>query len=254
MKTDIVYRSNELNVCERDGYTSHRFFSYGNFYDSDRTQFGTLRLLNNNYYTGPGRFGQHHHSDLEVILIPLNGAIEYEDSKSSRCIVEKDDLLVVNAGSGISYSINSANPKEEVNYLKIWLLPRKKELTPMHQLGKLDSEMLCNRFHYLVVPDTQTTDLPTIHQDAWMAASQVDPKTKITYHKKNAKNGVFIHVCHGDIKVRGHFLSDNDTIAFDDKNDITIEGLTDNRFFLIEVPMDVTLYDSDDPIIIPPKM
>ncbi|MBS7814833.1 pirin family protein [Wohlfahrtiimonas chitiniclastica] len=255
MKTNMVYRANEYNVCERGNYRSHRFFSYGGFYDADRTQFGTLRLLNNNFFTGPGRFGQQHHSDLEVIIMPLNGEIEYTDSRAHRSIVKKEEVLVVSAGTGLSYAINSVNPKEEVNYLKIWVMPRRRGLTPRHQVCAVDTDMFTNRFHYFVAPDNVISkDRAVIHQDAWIAASEVDPKKKITYTKKDAKNGVFIRVCYGDIKVRDHVLSEGDCIAFDDKQDIKIEGITQNRFVLLELPMNVTLYDSEDSITIPPKM
>lgn len=254
MKTEIVYRSDELNVCERGNLTSHRFFSHGDYYDPERIQFGTLRLLNNNYYTGPGRFGQHHHNDLEVILIPMTGAIEYTDSKANCCIVKKGSILTVTAGSGINYAINSASPKEEVNYVKVWILPRKRNLTPKHCLHSIDLEMLHNRFHYIVAPDNSGADCATIAQDAWVAVSQIDPKTKVTYHKKSATNGIFIRVCDGEIKVRGHHLAEGDCIAFDDKNDIVVEGLKKNRFILLEIPMGVTLYNCPEGITIPPKM
>lgn len=255
MKTDIVYRSHELNVHEIGNLTRHRFFSHGNFYDSDRVQFGTLRLLNNNHYTGPGRFGQQYQNDLEVILIPLTGSIEYTDSRSHRCIVKKDHVLTLSTGAGICYAVNSADPKEEVNYLKIWILPRKRGLNAKHQVTPIDVDMLSNRFEYIVTPDTAVIqNVGNIHQDAWVAISKVDPKTKMTYHKKMTKNGVFIHVCEGSIKVRGHVLFEGDCIAFDDKNDVVVEGVQDNRFLLLEVPMDVTLYNDEEKIIIPPKM
>ena len=254
MKTDMVYRFDELNVCERGALTSHRFFSHGDYYDSDRIQFGTLRLLNSNYYTGPGRFGQHYHNDLEVILMPLTGSIEYTDSKSNCCVIKKGQLITVGTGSGMSYAINSASPKEEVNYLKIWLLPRKRGLTPIHHLHTVDMDMLDNNFHYVVVPDTTSAQVATIHQDAWLAISQVSTKMKITYHKKHANHGIFIRVCFGEIKVRGHKFSEGDCIAFDDKNDVLVEGLKKNRFILLEIPMDVTMYDSDSSIEIPAKM
>lgn len=254
MKTDLVYRFDELNVCERGALTSHRFFSYGDYYDPERIQFGTLRLLNSNYYTGPGRFGQQHHCDLEVILIPLTGAIEYTDSKANRCIVKKESLITISTGSGIQYAINSAAPREEVNYLKIWLLPRKRDLTPRHHLHSVDMDMLNNHFHYVVVPDSATTHAAQINQDAWVAVSQIDTKKKVTYHKKNPDNGLFLRVCFGEIKVRGHKLSEGDCIAFDDKNDLVVEGLKKNRFLLLEIPMNVTLYDSEESITIPPKM
>lgn len=255
MKTDRVYRSDELNISQKGVLKSQRFFSQGDFYDAERIQFGTLRLLNNNYYTvGSANFVQQHHSDLEVVLIPLTGAIEYADSKSNRCIISKGEFIVVSTGLGIQYAINSASPKEEVNYLKIWVLPKKKGMTPRHHVGSIDMDMTSNRFNYIISPDSISAESATLNQDAWIALAQIDPKSKVTYHKKKWSNGVFIRVCQGDIKVGGHKLYEGDCIAFDDKNDLVIEGVSKNLFLLLEIPMDVTLYNSDEIITIPPKM
>ncbi len=251
METDKVYRFDELNTSQRGALKSQRFFSQGDFYDPERIQFGTLRLLNHNYYVGEGKFTHQHHKDLEVILIPLAGSIQYTDSKANNSIVDNNGFITISAGTGIEYAINSASPNEEVNYIKIWILPKKRGLTPRHQAHSFDIDMLRNRFHYIVAPNKSSA---FIHQDAWIALSQVDPNAKVIYHKKQKDNGVFIKVCQGKIAVNGHSLYEGDCIAFDDKNDLMIEGVTPNHFILLDIPMNVTLYNSDETITIPSKM
>lgn len=254
METDKVYKFNDLNVNERNGFKSQRFFSQGNFYDPERIQFGTLRLLNSNYYTGEGKFSRQYHNDLEVVIIPLTGSIQYVDSKANNTTVDQNHFITISAGSGIEYAINSACPQEEVNYLKIWILPKKRGLTPKHQILSFDPEMLSNRFYYIVAPDKTYAYSASLYQDAWIALSQLDPKIKLIYHKKLPNNGVFIRVGKGEICVNGHILSEGDCIAFEDKNDLEIEGIRLSYFILLDIPMDVTLYDADDSIIIPSKL
>ena len=98
MKTDTVYSADQLDVNKRGIVTSHSFFSHGGFYDAERIQFGTLRLLNNNYYNGLGNCALQYHRDLEVLIIPLSGAIEYTDNRANCCIIPKGNFIAISAG------------------------------------------------------------------------------------------------------------------------------------------------------------
>lgn len=254
MKTDTVYSVDQLDVHKRGAITSQCFFSHGGFYDAERIQFGTLRLLNNNYYNGLGKCGLQYHRDLEVLIIPLSGAIEYTDNRANCCIIPKGNFIAISAGSGIEYAINSATHKEPAHYIKLWFLPKKRGLTPRHSIHSIDADLLHNMFYYLVSPVRNSKEMATLNQDAWVALSELMAKTKLTYHKKNSANGIFIRVCEGEIKVRGHYLMAGDSIAFEDKDNLIIEGVKKALFLLLEVPMTVTLYNSDEKITIPPKL
>lgn len=254
METGIVYREEALHVSEGLWSKSYRMFSRGEFYDPERNQFGTLRSFNRVICTGEGRFKPHFYKDLEIIIFPLTGTIEYADSKANRCYVREGEVLVVSAGSGIYFAVNSAEPNKEASYLKVWIMPRKKYLTPLYKVNRIDMEMLQNRFHYKVTPDIFDVGTATIGQDAWIVGCELDDNSKITYKKKSAQNGIFVRVYYGKVEIRGHKLGERDTIVLNDKKDVVIKGLVDSQFMLVEIPMDVTLYDTYDPIIIPPKM
>lgn len=55
-------------------------FSFGEYDDHDNTQFGPIRVFNDDTIA-PGRgFGAHPHSDMEIVSIVLCGQLRHEDN------------------------------------------------------------------------------------------------------------------------------------------------------------------------------
>ncbi len=50
---------------------SFHTFSFSNYYDPDRMNFGAIRVLNDDTVTKGMGFGTHSHENMEIISIPL---------------------------------------------------------------------------------------------------------------------------------------------------------------------------------------
>jgi redox-sensitive bicupin YhaK (pirin superfamily) len=73
-----------LHSADRRGHVSfgwldsHHSFSFGHYYDPEKVQFGKLRVLNDDVITGGSGFGTHGHDNMEIVSIPLSGALEHK--------------------------------------------------------------------------------------------------------------------------------------------------------------------------------
>ncbi len=54
-------------------------FSFSNFYNAEKMNFGTLRVLNDDLISPGMGFGTHPHDNMEIITIPLLGVLKYKD-------------------------------------------------------------------------------------------------------------------------------------------------------------------------------
>ena len=59
---------------------SKHSFSFANYYNPNRMNFGVLRVLNDDIITGGTGFGTHPHQNMEIISIPIYGALAHKDS------------------------------------------------------------------------------------------------------------------------------------------------------------------------------
>ena len=61
------------------GYANHGWlqanysFSFANFYNPDKLNFGALRVLNDDLIAPGMGFGTHPHDNMEIITIPISG-------------------------------------------------------------------------------------------------------------------------------------------------------------------------------------
>ena len=72
----IIYPANERGHADHGWLKTYYSFSFANYYNPDRISFGKLRVLNDDT-VAPGKgFGMHPHDNMEIITIPLSGALD----------------------------------------------------------------------------------------------------------------------------------------------------------------------------------
>jgi len=84
-------------------------FSFASWYNPDRIQFGALRVLNDDTVAPGMGFGTHPHDNMEIITIPLEGALEHKDSMDNVGVIEADEIQVMSAGTGVYHSEYNRN-------------------------------------------------------------------------------------------------------------------------------------------------
>src|SRR6201996_6598003 len=106
---NIYYPAAERGHINFGWLDSHHSFSFGNWHDKEKEHFGALRVLNDDVVKGGGGFDAHPHENMEIISIPLKGALAHKDSTGTEGIIYTDDVQIISAGSGISHSEYNAS-------------------------------------------------------------------------------------------------------------------------------------------------
>ena len=94
-------------------------FSFAQFFNPERIQFGALRVLNDDIIAPGMGFGTHPHNNMEIITIPLEGALEHKDSMDNIGVVAADEIQVMSAGTGVTHSEYNKNKDQPLNLLQL---------------------------------------------------------------------------------------------------------------------------------------
>ena len=95
-------------------------FSFSNYRDPKRDQWGTIRVWNDDEIEAGQGFAPHGHSDMEIITYVREGAITHQDSLGNKGRTGAGDVQVMSAGSGVTHS--EFNLEEEATTLfQIWI-------------------------------------------------------------------------------------------------------------------------------------
>ena len=237
MKT--IYYPNETRGTADYGWLQANYsFSFANFYDANREQFGKLRVLNDDIIAPGKGFGTHPHSNMEIVSIPLAGALAHKDSLGHESIINTGDVQVMSAGTGIKHSEYNPNEDEATNLLQIWLFPDKANIKPRYDQKSFDFNAEDNKFLTVVAPESYDDDNALwIHQDAYFNIATISGSSNLTYEFNNESNLAYLFVISGSVSVEDQTLKSKDALGIFETNKITVNALKeDARVLVIETP------------------
>jgi redox-sensitive bicupin YhaK (pirin superfamily) len=234
--TNIFHPAPERGHVDFGWLDSHHSFSFGNWYNGEKVHFGALRVLNDDVVKGGNGFDSHPHDNMEIISIPLKGALAHKDSTGIEGILSTGDVQIMSAGSGIQHSEYNASHFDPVNFLQIWIFPKQLNIRPRHEKRSFDPAGRINRWQVVVSAAPGDGGL-YIYQDARLALTRLDAGRNLGYQNAFEGNGVYLFVLNGSISISGTTLSKRDGLGVTNTDSFTIQALTDAEVLAIEVPM-----------------
>lgn len=237
MKT-VFYKADTRGYANHGWLRSYHTFSFANYYDRARMNFGLLRVVNDDKVAGGQGFGTHPHENMEIVSIPLSGALAHRDSMGNVHTIQSGEVQVMSAGTGITHSEYNANESEDVKFFQIWVYPRENGVKPRYEQKEFDFNKKKNDLTLIVSPNSAEESL-WVHQDVWFSIGYFDKDKASTYTTKKNGNGTFAMVVEGSFQVGDSILERRDAIGIWDTNPFEFKALSDNaRILLIDVPMD----------------
>ncbi|MCX6150526.1 MAG: pirin family protein [Ignavibacteriales bacterium] len=234
MKT-IIHRAEDRGAAEH-GWLHTRFsFSFSEYYDPDKMNFGLLRVLNDDIVEPGQGFGTHPHNNMEIITIILEGALEHKDSMGNGSVIKKDEVQVMSAGSGILHSEFNPSQNDLLNLLQIWIFPKEKNIKPRYDQKYFSPDDRKNKFQ-TVASGIDKNEALYIHQNAALSLASMENSTEINYKIKFPGNGIYVFVLDGEIKIADEELFKRDAIGLNGLSEISISALSDSKILLIEIP------------------
>ncbi|GAB5399875.1 MAG: pirin family protein [Aureisphaera sp.] len=213
-------------------------FSFANYFDPNRLQFGSLRVLNDDVIAPGMGFGTHPHKNMEIVTIPQEGAVKHEDSMGNHGIVSAGDIQVMSAGSGVEHSEFNASKTESLKLFQIWLFPEKDEVSPRYDQKEIAPLLTPNTFSPVVKPRSEASeDELWIHQQAYFHIGDFTEKRTTNYSIKQPNNGIYLMVIEGSVVVDDETLNSRDAIGVWDTKEVSLSVTQGSRLLLIEVPM-----------------
>ncbi|PWJ44612.1 pirin family protein [Sediminitomix flava] len=234
----VLHKANTRGHADHGWLDTHHTFSFANYYDPERMNFGVLRVLNDDIVSGGRGFGTHPHDNMEIISIPLEGDLEHQDSMGNKFVIEKGDVQVMSAGTGIFHSEYNRNKDRLTNFLQIWVIPNKTNVEPRYDQLSFKAEDRINRFQQVISPNAEDEGV-WIHQDAWFNMANLEAGFELSYNINKKGNGLYVFVLEGDVTVNGQALNKRDGLGLWDLEEVYFKADSNAELLLMEVPMNM---------------
>jgi redox-sensitive bicupin YhaK (pirin superfamily) len=215
---------------------SQHSFSFGNWHDREKVHFGALRVLNDDLVKGGKGFDSHSHDNMEIVSIPLKGALAHKDSTGTEGILYTGDVQIMSAGSGIRHSEYNASHYDPVSFLQIWIFPKHQNIKPRHEQKAFDPGDRKEKWQIVVSPRDGDGGL-WVNQDARLALTRLESGQEIGFAPAYTGNGVYLFVIEGEVTAGGKQLGKRDAIGVSETDSFVIRAERDSELLAIEVPM-----------------
>ena len=235
MKT-IIHKASDRGSADYGWLKPNFYFSFGQYYNPEKVHFGMLRVLNDDFIAGGGKFQTHPHDNMEIVTIPFSGALEHRDSTGGAGLIKAGDIQIMSAGTGVEHSEANASATEPVTLFQVWVFPKVKNISPRYDQRSFDITDRINQWQVVVSPREEDGAL-WINQDARFSLTKLSAGNSLSYTNAFKGNGVYLVVMNGSVKINDILLGRRDALGISDTDSFSITASEDAELLAVEIPM-----------------
>lgn len=232
-----IYPAEQRYHKDLDWLKSRLSFSFGDFYDEDNTNFGCLRVFNNDTISGNRGFGAHPHREMEIVSIVLTGQLKHEDSTGHSAVTGFGGVQRMSAGTGIIHS--EVNPSDEpCELLQLWFTPEQPGLPPSYETSNYDPAQLRGQLLPIVSgqQNHKGEGVAHIHQDLTIYMADMETGQSLDY-RTGSERRMYLFVIEGELTVDGvHSLKPRDAARIQNEQELKLQAKAGSRVLLMDMP------------------
>ena len=224
-------KADSMGIGDHGWLNTHFHFSFADYYNPKKMNFGVLRVLNDDFVEQHHGFEMHPHRDMEIITYVVEGELTHEDNLGHKAVIGRGHVQYISAGTGIAHS-ESNESDEQIRLLQIWILPDRKGHKPAYGEYRFSWEERVNRWLHMVSGTNGTTPIK-INQDANFYSLSLDAGKEIDMAINLGRQGYLVQI-EGGSNVNGVPLEQHDGLEIVEEH-IVIKAQQKSHFLLIEM-------------------
>ncbi len=227
----LIRRFAERGFRDHGWLQTYHTFSFGDYEDPRWRQFGSLRVLNEDF-VHPGRgFGTHPHRDMEILTYIISGTLEHQDSLGNGAQINPGEMQYMSAGSGVLHSEFNPSSQAPVHLLQMWILPNMRGAQPRYGQIALQAGQ---GLHLVAVPEgSGAEEVIQLRADAWIFEGRFSASESLAYEPKGTHQ--WLHMVEGKISLNNHDVDQGDGLGIQDETELQITILEDSIFLLFDM-------------------
>ncbi|CCA91455.1 MULTISPECIES: pirin family protein [unclassified Novosphingobium] len=211
---------------------AHHHFSFADYHDPARTNWGRLRVWNDDTIAPRSGFPPHPHRDMEIVTYVRTGAITHQDSLGNKGRTGAGDVQVMSAGSGIVHSEFNLED-EDTTVFQIWILPDERGGEPGWGARPFPRDDRAGCFVTLASGIAGDDDALPIRADARVLGASVKAGDTVTYATSAGRHAYLVPAT-GRIRIGEVEANARDGVAVTGLDTITVTALEDAELVLVD--------------------
>jgi redox-sensitive bicupin YhaK (pirin superfamily) len=207
-------------------------FSFANYYDPKRTNWGNLRVWNDDVIAPKSGFPPHPHRDMEIITYVREGAITHKDNLGNEGRTEAGDVQVMSAGTGIAHA--EYNMEDVATRIfQIWIQPTRTGEKPSWGAKPFPKGDRTGQFVVLASGFANDNDALQIRTDARVVAATLKAGETAEYPLGADRRGYLVPAT-GAVEIEGQRADARDGVAITGVETLKVTALEDSEIVLVD--------------------
>ena len=221
-----------LGGADHGWLNAHHHFSFAEYYNPKRMNWGRLRVWNDDEIQPRSGFPPHPHRDMEIITYVRTGAITHQDSMGNKGRTAAGDVQVMSAGTGVRHAeYNLEN--EPTTLYQIWIEPDRGGGPPGWGAKQFPKGDRAGSWSILASGKGDEGAL-AIRADARVLGATLEKGQELTYEAAPGRH-VYLALATGLLDINGQRVNARDGVAIENER-VTIRA--------IEGPAEIVLTDT----------
>ncbi|MXP41149.1 hypothetical protein GRI75_05750 [Altererythrobacter soli] len=220
-----------LGAANHGWLDAHHHFSFADYHDPARTNWGQLRVWNDDTIAPKSGFPPHPHRDMEIITYVRKGAITHQDNLGNTGRTEAGDVQVMSAGTGVSHAeYNLEN--ETTQIFQIWIIPDQRGGEPSWGARPFPKDDRHGRFVTLA-SGMAGDDALSIRTEARVLGATVKAGDSVVYDTTPDRH-LYLVPATGKVRIGEIEVNARDGAAITGLQRIEITALEDSELVLVD--------------------
>jgi quercetin 2,3-dioxygenase len=222
----------KLGGANHGWLTTRHHFSFADYDDRERMNWGRLRVWNDDEIAPDTGFPLHPHADMEIITYVTEGAVTHRDSLGNQGRTAAGDVQVMSAGTGIRHSEYNLEP-ETTKLFQIWILPTERGGPPAWGTRPFPRGERSGRFVPLASGFASDAEALPIRTDARVLGATLSAGETVDYPLGRERHGYLVPA-KGAVEVNGVKLEARDGAAISGEATLHIRALGAAELVLVD--------------------
>jgi redox-sensitive bicupin YhaK (pirin superfamily) len=224
----------KLGQFDNDWLKARYHFSFSDYYDPERLDWGALRVWNDDTIAPHTGFGAHPHRDMEIITYVRKGAISHRDSLGNQGRTEAGDVQVMSAGSGVTHAEQNLEDEPCLLY-QIWITPSQRGGPPHWETARFPKTDRAGELVVLASGRTGDEGALPIRQDARVLGATLEAGQSISYEPEPGRS-LYLALADGEVDLNAIRMNARDGAAIRDEAMLTIRAHAKSEIVLVDAP------------------
>ncbi|WP_324262302.1 pirin family protein [Altererythrobacter sp. H2] len=221
-----------LGAADHGWLDARHHFAFADYRDPARTNWGQLRVWNDDTIAPRSGFPPHPHRDMEIITYVRKGAITHQDSLGNTGRTEAGDVQVMSAGSGVTHS--EYNHEDEATQIfQIWIIPDERGGQPSWGARPFPKDDRDGQFVTLASGIEEDSDSLPIRAQARVLGATIKAGETVTYEAAPDRH-LYLVPATGKVRIDEVEVNARDGAAITGLARIEVTALEDSELVLVD--------------------